>query len=103
MPAPDLLERLGAAPCLDHREPVALEVDAADRANRLLVVDEEDERRRSCQSSSAAARLRPMPDTAPPDALRLVLVPARPRRAQSFGPVRPRSLHGCHDAPPGVV
>ena len=43
---PDRLERLGAVRRLGHREPVAFEVDAADRADRALVVDEEDERRR---------------------------------------------------------
>src|SRR6266566_4240583 len=102
MLTPDLLERLGAAPGLDDCEPVAFEVDAADRANRLLVVDEEDERRRFRQACSAATRFRPMPDAAPPDALRLVLVPARPRRPESLGPIRPRSLHRCHDAPPAL-
>ena len=80
MPTLDLVERLGAAPCLGYREPVAFEVDAADRANRLLVVDEEDERRRFRPSGSAATRFRPMPDAAPPDTLRPVLVPARPGR-----------------------
>jgi hypothetical protein len=80
MLAPDLLESLGTALCLEHCEPVAFEIDAADRANRLLVVDEEDERRRFRRSGSAATGFGPMSDAAPPGALRPVLVTARMRR-----------------------